>query len=113
MQVKNQDIENLEKQQGGEILKYSFKPIQKLYSDGIKDMSMILATIAFAVLFVSLLNYTLLTLSALIKRAKSSAIHKTCGAQSRNLLQLIFSETVLLFVISLVGPQLQYGCLNP
>lgn len=113
MQVKNQDIENLEKQQGGEILKYSFKPIQKLYSDGIKDMALILATIAFAVLFVSLLNYTLLTLSALIKRAKSSAIHKTCGAQSHNLLQLIFSETVLLFVISFVGAIITIWLLKP
>lgn len=113
MQVKNQDIEKLEQQQGGEILKYSFKPIQKIYSDGIKDMALILTTIAFAVLFVSLLNYTLLTLSALIKRAKSSAIHKTCGAQSHNLLQLIFSETILLFLISLAGAVATIWLLKP
>jgi putative ABC transport system permease protein len=113
MQVKNQDIEKLEQQQGGEILKYSFKPIQKMYSDGIKDMAFILTAIAFAVLFVSLLNYTLLTLSSLIKRAKSSAIHKTCGAQSHNLLKLIFSETILLFLISLVGAITTIWLLKP
>jgi len=103
MQIKYQDIEALEKQQGGMVLQYSFTPIRRLYSDGVKNMILILATIAFAVLFVSLLNYTLLTLSALIKRAKSSAVHKTCGAEARNLQQIIFSETSLLFLISIVG----------
>jgi len=93
MQIKHQDIEKMEQQQGGTVLKYSFVPIKRMYSDGAKDMILILTTIAFAVLFVSFMNYILLTLSALIKRAKSSAIHKTCGAEGRDLQQLIFSET--------------------
>lgn len=113
MQVKHQDIEELEKQQGGVVLKYSFKPIKKMYSDGVKDMILILTTIAFAVLFVSFMNYILLTLSALIKRAKSSAIHKTCGAEARNLRQLIFSETFVLFLISLVGALLLIWVIKP
>ncbi|MCG6189780.1 ABC transporter permease [Maribellus maritimus] len=113
MQIKYQDIESLEQQQGGMVLKYTLKPIKKLYSSGVKDMILILATIAFAVLFVSLMNYTLLTLSALIKRAKSSAIHKTCGAEAKNLQQLIFSETFVLFLISFVGAFLLILILKP
>ena len=113
MQVKYQDIEKLEQQQGGMVLKYTLKPIRSLYSSGMQDMILILATIAFAVLFVSLMNYTLLTLSALIKRAKSSAIHKTCGAEARNLQQLIFSETFLLFLISLIGALVLIFILKP
>ncbi len=113
MQVKYQDIEKLEQQAGGMVLKYTLKPIQKLYSDSVKDMILILATIAFSVLFVSLMNYTLLTLSALIKRAKSSAIHKTCGAEARNLQQLIFSETFVLFLISVAGALLVIFLLKP
>ena len=113
MQVKYQDIEELEKQQGGLVLKYTLEPIKHMYSSGVKDMIIILATIAFAVLFVSLMNYTLLTLSALIKRAKSSAIHKTCGAQARNLQQIIFSETFILFVISLIGAIILIWMLKP
>lgn len=113
MQIKHQDIEKMEQQQGGTILKYSFKPIKRLYSDGVKDMIIILSTIAFAVLFVSFMNYILLTLNNLIKRAKSSAIHKTCGAEARNLQQLIFSETVLLFLISLVSASLTILILRP
>ncbi len=113
IQVKYQDIEALEQQQGGLVLTYTFKPIKKLHSGGMRDMILILATIAFAVLFVSLMNYTLLTLSALIKRAKSSAIHKTCGAESRNLQQLIFSETFVLFLLSVLGAVLIILLIKP
>lgn len=113
MQIKYQDIEKLEQQQGGMVLKYTFKPITKLYSSGVRDMVLILSAIAFAVLFVSLMNYTLLTLSALIKRAKSSAIYKTYGAEARNLQQLIFSETFVLFLISLIGALLLILILKP
>ncbi len=101
MQEKHQDIEKLEQQQQGMVLKYSFNPIQKMYLAEVKDMVMVLSLIAFAVLFVSLMNYILLTISALVNRAKSSAIHKCCGAQAINLQKLIFSETFLIFIISL------------
>ena len=113
MQIKYQDIEKLEQQQGGMVLRYTLKPIKNLYISNVKDMIVILTTIAFAVLFVSLMNYTLLTLSALIKRAKSSAIHKTCGAEARNLQQLIFSETFVLFFISVIGALLLLIILKP
>ena len=103
MQEKHQDIIKLEEEQGGMVLKYSFKPIRNLHANNAKDMIIILSTIAFAVLFVSLMNYILLTLSVLVGRAKTSAIHKTCGAHPKNLQQLIFTETFLLFFISIVG----------
>lgn len=102
MQEIHQSISKLEKEQGGLVLKYSFLPIRKIHADNVKDMIIILSTIAFAVLFVSLMNYILLTLSALVNRAKSSAIYKTFGAQTGNLQQLIFIETFLLFFISVI-----------
>lgn len=113
MQEKNQDIKKLELEQQGMVLKYSFKPIKKMHIDEVKDMIIILSTIAIAVLFVSLMNYILLTLSSLINRAKSSAIHKTCGAQTKDLQLLIFSETFLLFLISLVGAFLLLLAVKP
>jgi putative ABC transport system permease protein len=103
MQEVHQDIERLEMLQQGVVLKYSFKPIRKIHIEDVKDMAVILSAIAFAVLLVSLLNYILLTLSALVKRVKTSAIHKTCGAQARDLQLMIFSETALIFFISLLG----------
>lgn len=113
MQEKHQDIVKLEQIQQGLVLKYSFEPIKKIYSRNAKDIILILSLIAFAVLFVSLMNYILLTLSALINRTKTSAIHKCCGAQVGNLQGLIFSETALLFIISLAGAFLIILALKP
>ena len=101
MQEVHQDIERLEAIQQGMVLKYSFKPIKKIHVEEVRDIVVILSSIAFAVLIVSLLNYILLTLSALVGRAKSSAIYKTYGARTGNLQLMIFSETSLLFLISL------------
>jgi putative ABC transport system permease protein len=101
MQEKHQDIVNLEKIQKGMLFNYTFNPITKIRATESKDMIIILSAIAFAVLFVSLLNYILLTLNAMVNRVKSSAIYKVCGAQQRSLYKLIFSETALLIVFSL------------
>lgn len=101
MQEKYQDIEELE--QEGLTLKYTFNPITRIHSGYMKDMILILSVIAFSVLFVSVMNYILLTLSSLVKRAKTSAIHKTYGANANNLQKMILTETFLIFIISLIG----------
>ncbi len=113
MQVKHQDIEKLEEEYQGIVLQYSFEPIKQIHVNNVKDMIIILATIALAVLFVSLMNYILLTMGTLVTRAKSSAIHKTCGAETKNLQQMIFSETIVLFGISIVGALLMIWALKP
>lgn len=103
MQEVHQDIIHLESIQNGMVLKYSFTPVRKIHVEDAKDMIIILSAIAFAVLLVSLLNYILLTLSALVSRAKTAAVYKTYGAQSVNLQLMIFLETSLLFIISISG----------
>jgi putative ABC transport system permease protein len=113
MQVVHQDIERMEEEHGGIVLQYAFMPIRRIHSDNVKDMIIILSTIALAVLFVSLMNYILLTLSALANRVKSSAVYKTFGAQNENLQQLIFGETLLLFLISLLGAVLIIAAIQP
>jgi putative ABC transport system permease protein len=113
MQEKNQDIAKLEKEQQGMILKYSFTPIRKLHVGDVKDMIIILSSIAFAVLFVSVMNYILLTLSTLINKTKTSVIHRTFGANNIDLYRLIFSDTSLLFVISLAGALLMILAMKP
>ena len=101
MQEKNQNIEELELK-NDLILKYSFEPIQKVYVNSVKDMVFILSSIAFVVLFVSIMNYMLLSVSTLVNRAKTSAIFKCYGAEKRDLHTMIFAESTLLFIISLV-----------
>ena len=112
MQEVHQDIVKREEQEGGMILKYTFLPVRKIYADNVKDMTIILSTIALAVLFVSLMNYILLTLSALVNRARSSAIHKTFGAQPGRLQQMIFIETFILFLISVTLAVLMIAALK-
>lgn len=59
------------------------------------------------------MNYILLTLSALVTRAKASAIHKTFGAQAEKLQFIVFIETLILFFISLTGAVLIIAALKP
>jgi len=113
MQELHQDIAKLEEENGGMVLQYSFLPIRKIYADNAKDMIIILSTIALAVLFVSLMNYILLTLSALVTRAKASAIHKTFGAQAAKLQLIVFIETFILFFISVSAAVLIIAVLKP
>jgi putative ABC transport system permease protein len=113
MQEVHQDIVRMEEELGGLVLTYSFLPMRRMKADDVKDMIIILSTIAFAVLFVSLMNYILLTLSALVNRARSSAIHKTFGAHTEKLQLMIFIETVILFFISVAGAVLLIAALKP
>ncbi|HEX2975832.1 MAG TPA: FtsX-like permease family protein [Bacteroidales bacterium] len=103
MQEVHQEIQRLESIQNGMVLKYSFKPLKKIHTEDVKEMIIILSAIAFAVIMVSLLNYILLTLSAMVGRAKNSAIYKTYGATDRDLHLMIFLETLLVLGISLFG----------
>ena len=103
MQEVHQDIVHLESIQNGMVMKFSFNPVKKIHIAEVREMIIILSAIALAVLLVSLLNYILLTLSALVNRAKTSAVYKTFGAQSKDLQLMIFLETSLLFAVSISG----------
>ncbi|MDI9606399.1 MAG: ABC transporter permease [Bacteroidota bacterium] len=101
MQEKHQNIEVLERENGLK-LNYSFESLQKFFSNQAKDMIVIMSAIAFIVLFVSIMNYLLLTVSTLVNRPKTSAIYKCYGAEKRDLQAMIFIENALLFVLSLL-----------
>lgn len=101
MQETHQDIKKLE-QEHGVVLHYSFEPIQEVFVNKMKNMIFILSAIAFIVLFVSIMNYMLLTVSTLVNRSKTSAIYKCYGAEKRNLQGMIFAESTLIFGISLI-----------
>src|SRR5690606_31515539 len=100
MQIKYQDIEVLSDKYGVELY-YILKPIRKVHVDRTKNMIVVLSAIAFIVLFVSVLNYMLLTARTLFNRAKSSSFHKCFGAEKSKLLTMIFADNALIFGISL------------
>lgn len=101
MQEKHQNIADLEAK--GTLLKYSFEPLLKVMPNTVKNMIFILSAIALVVLFVSVMNYMLLTISTLVNRAKTSAIHKCYGAERSDLVRMIFAESTLIFGLSLVA----------
>ncbi len=101
MQEKHQDIEEIEKKNPGFVLKYKFLKNKDIMPETYKSIILILSIIAFSVIFVALMNYILLTISTLVNRAKNSAIHKCYGAQKRNLRAMIFTEALMVFIMSL------------
>lgn len=103
MQEKHQDIEEIEMKNPGFVLTYTFVPNKKIFPNRYKNIILILSIIAFSVLFVSLMNYILLTISSLVNQTKNSAIHKCYGAQVSNLRWMILVETIMVFVIALIG----------
>lgn len=101
MQIKYQDIEKVEKEYNAK-LNYRFSKVVDYYPKQYKSMILILTAIALAVLMVAILNYLMLTMNALVKRAKESAILKCYGAGGKQLHSLIYVETALVFAIAVV-----------
>lgn len=96
------DVEFLNKQ--GMELKYTLLPLEEVYSHSPenKQMAVILSFIAFALLFAAVMNYVLVVISSLMSRTKEVAVHKCYGASGRSISEMIFSETALHLVISLI-----------
>jgi putative ABC transport system permease protein len=68
----------------------------------VKRTSLILSLLAFALLFASAMNYVLLTVSGLSKRAKWVGVHKCSGASDKGIFNMFMTETAILTFISLV-----------
>ena len=69
---------------------------------GVKSMVILLGILAFVLLFIAALNYVLISISSLTKRARSIAVQKCNGASNGNILVLFLLETVFLILISLI-----------
>lgn len=102
MQVKYQNIEELEKH--GTFISYSFTPLTKIYSDSddVKRMILILSIIAFSLIITSVLNYLLSVINSLASRGKEIAVYKCYGASSKDITAKIFVETLVYFTLSLI-----------
>ena len=75
MQARHADMNMLKK--AGIQLSYSLLQINKIHSDNpaTKRMSVLLALLAFALIFTAVLNYILIVISTLVKRSKEIATH--------------------------------------
>ena len=79
-------------------------PIRNTYRnyDEVKRMSTIMAILAGAILFITALNYALLSVSSLSRRAKAVGVHKCSGAENGTILGMFLYETAVIIMLALL-----------
>lgn len=83
---------------------FYFIPLTKSYTEGsdIADISYMLSAIASLILFVSCMNYVLLSISTMITRSKTIGMLKCSGARKRDVFNLFLWETLFIILIALI-----------
>ena len=85
-------------------VKYSLQPIREVYAgkEEVHKMILIMSLLAVAILFVASMNYVLISISSLARRAKAVGVHKCNGASNRTVFFLFLWETGIIILISLL-----------
>ena len=80
------------------------RPIRDTYRnyDEVKRMSSIMAILAGSILFITALNYVLISISSLSRRAKAVGVHKCSGAEEGTIFGMFLWETGIIILISLL-----------
>ena len=80
------------------------RPIRDTYrnSDEVKRMSTIMAILAGSILFITALNYVLISISSLNRRAKAVGVHKCSGAEAGTIFGMFLWETGIIILIALL-----------
>ncbi|MDR0895683.1 MAG: ABC transporter permease [Prevotellaceae bacterium] len=79
------------------------RPIRSVYrtSSEVKSMIVIMSLLGFAILFITALNYVLISISSLTYRAKAIGVHKCSGASGGTIFGMFMSETAIIVVAAL------------
>lgn len=77
-------------------------PLTKLHTDSpdVQKRLVIYGFLGFAIFFVAIMNYMLISIATLSRRAKSVGVHKCSGASSANVFSMFMSETGILVLVS-------------
>ena len=80
------------------------RPIRDTYrnSESVKRMTNIMILLAGAILFITALNYVLISISSLSRRAKAIGVHKCSGAETGTIFGMFLWETGIIIVIALL-----------
>lgn len=102
MQKKYYDVESMMGK--GFDFSYFLSPVKEIHSgdETMKRMILILSLLGFALLFVSAMNYVLISISSLARRSKAVGVHKCNGATNDNIFSMFLVETAVQIIISLV-----------
>ena len=85
-------------------MKAEARPIRDTYRnyDEVKRMSTIMAILAGSILFITALNYVLISISSLSRRAKAVGVHKCSGAEEGTIFGMFLWETGIIILIALL-----------
>lgn len=102
MQENHQDIEGIEAM--GTKLWYTLRPLSTIHTSDphIRNMMFILSLVAFLLLAISVMNYVLIAISAIVKRSKEVGVRKAYGAERLNIYGVLFKETAINMGLSLI-----------
>lgn len=103
MQEMNQPLEEMEKKEDSSI-RYYLTPFSQLHTSDtfVKNLMLILSIVSVILLFVSLMNYSLISISEMVKRTKEIGVQKCYGAGSREIYLMLIKETAVTLSCSLL-----------
>ena len=95
MQEKNQPLEQIEK--SGSKIWYYLKPLAGQHSSGekVRNMLIILAIVSVLLLVISLLNYVLFVISAMVSRSREVGVRKCYGAGTASIYGMMIKEAAV------------------
>ena len=105
MQEKNYSPEAIKMaEESGIDIHFFLSPLVEEYtsSDNIRNMMVILSIVAILLILISLLNYILMSVSALVKRSKEMGVRKCYGAAGTNIYSIMFKEAAVDVAAALV-----------
>lgn len=85
-------------------VEFSAIPLVKRHLDSpdVQKRLVIYGFLGFAIFFVAIMNYMLISIATLSRRAKGVGVHKCNGASSANIFNMFLAETGILIVISVL-----------
>lgn len=102
MQEAHQPMEELEK--NGSVLWYYLEPFSDVHTSEsyVRSMVILLTITAALLITISLLNYILVVISSMVRRAKEIGVRKCYGANSLDIHWLLAREALVHLILSLV-----------
>lgn len=103
MQERHQNIEEVEALIGKR-LSYTLRPLSAVHTSDphTRNMLFILTLVSFLLLSISVMNYVLIAISAIVKRSKEVGVRKAYGAERINIHGVLLKETAITMGISII-----------
>lgn len=111
MQEKNQGLERLH--ENNVDLNYSLHLFKDIHTSNpsVRKSNNLLTTLAIILFLVSILNYVMLTTFTLFNQTRKIALHRCYGAGNRDIIKMVYSETLIYILSSLLlAGLILYSC---